>query len=315
MRFAATPTLDTDGPVAEAMADLWWLMLALGALVFVLFLALLIRGLLRGAPEGVDDEEHHRRLTRRWIGLGGVALPAIVISVVFGATLRTMADVPSDTSVDALEVQVTGHQFWYEVRYPQHGIVTANEIHLPVGRQIEFRLTSADVIHSFWIPALGGKLDMLPERTNTLVLQADEPGVHTSRCAEFCGLQHALMGMVVVVEPADEFDAWVERHVSFTEPESPGAREGRGVFISAGCVECHAFRGGEQIRGDGPPGPDLTWLTERRTLGAATIPNTEQNLIDWITDPHVFKEGIEMPASTLTRTQLDALLAYLRADG
>lgn len=302
--------LDPRGPIADAIVDLWWLMLALGAAVFVVFAVLLVMGLRREAPDDEADEARHRDLVRRWIGAGGVAMPALVIVVVFAATLQTMREVPERASGDALEVEVIGHQWWYEVRYPDEGVVTANEIHVPVGRDLAFTLLSEDVIHSFWIRELGGKLDMLPERANRLILHADEPGEYRSRCAEFCGLQHAKMGLVVIAEPATDFAAWIEQHRGVRETGNADTAEGRGIFLRAGCVECHALRGDD---GGESRGPDLTDLPMRTTLGAMPLPNTRENLAAWISDPHQFKKGVSMPATPLRDDELDALVDYLTA--
>lgn len=189
------------------MADLWWLMLALGTAVFIGFAVLLAIGL-RRRPGGPPDVEEQPRVGS-WIVGGGVVMPLIVLVVVFGATVQAMRILPVAAPADALTVEIVGHQWWYEVSYPDQGITQVDELRIPVGRPIELRLTSADVIHSFWVPELGGKLDMLPDGVNTLVLQADEPGEHRARCAEFCGLEHTHMQLRVVAEPPAQFDAWV----------------------------------------------------------------------------------------------------------
>jgi cytochrome c oxidase subunit II len=202
--------LDPQGPVAEAMADLWWLMLGLGVAVFVAVAVVLALGLFRRRPGGEPPAGRQRpNPFGRWFVVGGVVVPLAILLIVFGATVRAMRLVPTTAPPEALVIEVVGHQFWWEVRYPDAGVTATNELHLPVGRPVHLRLTSADVIHSFWVPALAGKVDLLPDRTNTLVLQADEPGRHTSRCAEFCGLQHTRMVLTVVAEPEDQFAAWV----------------------------------------------------------------------------------------------------------
>lgn len=187
------------------MADLWWLMLALGAAVFAVFAVLLAVGLLRRPA----DPERAGGRSDRWILGWGVLGPLVILAVVFGATIAAMRGVPGEAPADALVIEIVGHRWWYEVRYPDEGVTTNNELHLPVSRPVALRLTSADVIHSFWVPELGGKMDMLPDGVNTLVLQADEPGEHVSRCAEFCGLEHADMRLAVVAEPAASFDSWI----------------------------------------------------------------------------------------------------------
>lgn len=203
---AAGGSLDPQGPVAEAMASLWWVMLGLGAAVFALFAVLLAAGL-RHRADGSEGEQRPNR--RWWLVGGGVVLPFAVITVVFAATLVAMRATPTRPPPDALVVDIVGHQFFYEVSYPEEGIEGRDELHIPVGRPVALRLTSADVIHSFWVPELGGKMDMLPDGVNTLVLQADVPGEHQARCAEFCGLDHAHMELRVVAEPADQFASWL----------------------------------------------------------------------------------------------------------
>lgn len=217
--------LDPQGPVAEITADLWWLMLWLGVAVFVVFAILLARALVRDrASDHVDpaDDRHadpDEPRVARWLWGWGVVGPGIVLVVVFGATVAAMVDLPMRaTTDDALVVQVVGRQFSYEVTYPESGVVVTNELHLPVDREVELRLTSADVIHSFWVPELGGKVDMMPDRINTMVVQADRAGEHRLRCAEFCGLDHAGMVMPVIVEPAADFEAWLTRQVGGGEP-------------------------------------------------------------------------------------------------
>jgi cytochrome c oxidase subunit II len=202
--------LDPQGPVSEAMAELWWVMLGLGVAVFVVVVVVLVLGLFRRRQAGEPQPGGQRPNSfGRWFVVGGVVAPLVVLLVVFGATIRAMRSVPTTAPPEALVVEVVGHQFWWEVRYPAEGITVRDELHLPVGRPVSLQLTSADVIHSFWVPALAGKLDLLPNHTNTLVLEADEPGEHRSRCAEFCGLEHTTMVLTVVAEPEERFALWV----------------------------------------------------------------------------------------------------------
>lgn len=196
------------------MADLWWLTLWLGLAVFIVFAVLLVLGLFRRSePPAADDRDEDADdatgSTARWMLGWGVVGPAIVLVVVFGATIAAMRALPHDAGPDSLVIEVVGHQWFYEVTYPSHGVTTTDELRLPVGQEVALKLTSADVIHSFWVPELGGKLDMMPDRVNTLVLQADAPGEHQMRCAEFCGLEHATMQMPVVAEAPEQFDAWI----------------------------------------------------------------------------------------------------------
>jgi cytochrome c oxidase subunit 2 len=207
MNLASTGSLDPRGPVAEVMADLYWLMLAIGGAVFLLFLVMLGIGLFRRPPEPADPDTSRR--LHRWIVGGGVVLPFLVLLVVYAATVYAMRLVPDEAPDDALRVEVSGFQWRYEVSYPDHGITAVDELHVPVGRPVALRLTSTDVIHSFWVPELAGKLDMLPDGPNTLVIEADEPGRWSARCAEFCGERHATMQITVVAESPEEFEAWV----------------------------------------------------------------------------------------------------------
>ena len=202
--------LDPQGPVSGAMADLFWLMLGLGGAVFVAVVVVLGLGLFRRRPadEGQPDRQRGDSFGR-WFVVGGVVVPLVILLIVFGATVRAMRFVPTTAPPEALVIEVVGHQFWWEVRYPEQGVTVRDELHLPVGRRVNLQLTSADVIHSFWVPELAGKLDLLPARTNTLVLEADQPGVHRSRCAEFCGLEHTRMVLTVVAESEERFAAWV----------------------------------------------------------------------------------------------------------
>ncbi len=311
MTLFLAQALDPEGPVADSAAGLWWLMLALGVAVFVVFAAVLAVGLFRTRPG--DAPESGSQPSDRfgpWLVGGGVAMPLIIIAVVFAATVHAMRDVPTTAPVGALVVEVVGHQWWWEVHYPAEGITTANEMHIPVGRPVALQLTSADVIHSFWVPALGGKLDLLPDYTNTLVLEADEPGRHVNRCAEFCGLQHTLMGMDVVAEPPEGFAAWVaSRQPPAADPASADARRGLGVFLGAGnCASCHTVRGTEAT---GSRAPDLTHVAGRASLGAAAVPNTPDQRARWVSDPHTSKRGVAMPATDISGDELADLLAYL----
>ena len=301
--------LEPHGPVAAAIAELWWLMLALSGVVFAVFLVVLVAALVR-RPR--DDNEGrpagNPRSSILWIAAGGVAMPVVVILLVLALTVATM-DTVSRAAPDPLVIDVTGHQWWWEVEYPELGVTTSNEIHLPVGRPVEVRLRSADVIHSFWVPALAGKKDALPEDINILLLEADQAGSLHGSCAEFCGLQHAKMDLLVVAEPPEEFEAWVAGQV-LPAATGPSAETGTAaaLFDRAGCSDCHTIRG---TGADGTAGPDLTHLASRRTLGGGTIPNDRANLTAWIRNPHDAKPGVLMPASELDDQDVAALVEYL----
>ncbi len=317
MRPLADGSLDPQGPAAQTIADLWWIMLGLGAVVFVVFGIALALGLFRRRPHSDDGSSNQASsVSGRWFAVVGVVLPAIVVVVVLVATVVAMRALPNSPSGSpgALEIEIIGHQWWWEVRYSEEGFTTANELHIPVGRSVTLRLSATDVIHSFWVPRLGGKIDMLPDGTNTMVLEADAPGEHSSQCAEFCGIGHANMALTVVAEPEREFLSWVAARQRPTE-EPSGETEQRGldVFMASECADCHTIRGASEA--DTADGPDLTHFADRPDLGATFLPNTRANLADWIRDPHAIKPGVKMPATELSEEELDALLDYLEGLG
>jgi cytochrome c oxidase subunit II len=287
-------------------------MLALGGVIVVVFAVLLVRGLFRrGSSEGAGEDVARQRPTAtglRWIFVGGVAGPTIVLIALMWLTLAAMKVVSPIPPADAVTIEVIGHQWWWEVNYPDHQVTTANEIHIPVGVPVELILRSDDVIHSFWVPALHGKLDALPDYPTTLVLHADQAGQYRGACAEFCGLQHAKMGLLVVATPLEQFEAWVVGQQQPAPAPSGAAQQGLEVFLSSECVDCHTIRGTGAIAGIGP---DLTHLADRMTIGAGTLPNETEYLAAWIRDPHASKEGVEMPAAELSDDDLEALLLYL----
>ncbi|MEZ5406526.1 MAG: cytochrome c oxidase subunit II [Acidimicrobiales bacterium] len=200
--------LEPAGPSAGVVADLWWLMLALGTAVFVLVVALLAVGVVRS---GRGDTGDWRSRSSWWLLGGGVALPSVVITVVLVATVATMRALPDEAgATPGLAIEVTGRQWQWDVVYPDHGVRSVDEVHLPAGEPVLLRLRSADVIHSFWVPALAGKMDALPDHENTLIVEADEPGTYSGVCAEFCGVGHTAMRITVVVHDRAGFDNWIE---------------------------------------------------------------------------------------------------------
>jgi cytochrome c oxidase subunit 2 len=237
-----------------------------------------------------------------------VALVALLFqSVVTGRALNTLR------TPDALRIDVTGNQWWWDVQYenPVAGlrVTTANEIHIPVGRPIAFNLFSNDVIHSFWIPNLQGKIDLVPGRRNELWLQADKAGVYRGQCAEYCGLQHAKMALVVVAEAPDDFERWLAANrAPAAAPVTPEQQRGKDVVEKGPCAMCHNITG---TLAGGRTAPDLTHIASRSTLGAGAIPNMHGYLAGWITDPQAIKPGNRMPPPGLSSDELQAVLAYL----
>jgi cytochrome c oxidase subunit 2 len=213
----------------------------------------------------------------------------------------------------AVTVEVTGHQWWWEIQYddaiPSQRVITANELHVPVGQPIVLKVTSRDVIHSFWVPNLQGKRDLIPGYTTALSVRADRTGVFRGQCAEFCGLQHAHMAFDVIVESEKDFAAWLDRmRQSASDPEQAPERRGHDVFMQSRCAGCHTVRGSQAA---GQIAPDLTHVATRRTLGAGTLPNTPDNLAAWIRDPQHAKPGNQMPPTALTSEDLRTLVVYL----
>lgn len=301
--------LDPHGRGAREIAELWWVMFGAGTAVMVLVLVVLIRVARR--HRAVTPADEAERSGRRWVLLGGVVLPIVVIVPISVLTLQTGNALNAPADDDAVEIELTGVQFWWEVVYPETGAVTANELHIPVDRDVHITMGSRDVIHSFWVPSLHGKVDLLPGETTELVLQADDPGEYEALCAEFCGIQHAHMRLVVIAHEADEFDEWLAGVSADARPPSTAqAREGAAVFHAVGCASCHTIRG---TAAQGQVGPDLTHIASRPTLGAGTIDNTRGNLGGWIANPQRIKPGNHMPPSILEGTELIALLDYLES--
>jgi cytochrome c oxidase subunit II len=228
--------------------------------------------------------------------------------------VTTQAAIATPANTD-LTVRVTGRQWWWEVSYldrsPSLIATTANEIHIPVGRPVRLEVVSGDVIHSFWIPELAGKTDLIPGQENVMWLEANRPGVYHGQCAEYCGLQHAKMAMEVVAEPPDAFARWLERQrAPAATPAGTNAAAGAHVFATYACALCHTVRG---TMAGGRLGPDLTHVGGRRTIAAGTIANTRGNLLGWIENPQAFKPGTLMPAVPLEGRELDDLTAYLQS--
>jgi cytochrome c oxidase subunit II len=306
-----TSALEPLGPGAALIADLWWLMFWLALPVGIVVTGLLLFAIFRGWRGRVADGGPPVSDTA-FIVVGGIVVPAVILLLLVVATLRTGAALSTPPDPAALRIDVVGHQFWWEVRYPDDGVVTANEVHIPVGQSVEILLTSPGVIHSFWVPSLNGKQDMNPGETNVIRLRADEPGVYRGLCAEFCGVQHALMQFLVVAQPPAEFAGWIaERRRPPAPPADATAQEGRRVYAAVGCASCHRVAGQVDAGAAGSAGPDLSHLATRRTLAAAIVDNTRANRAAFILDPHAIKPGNSMPPTDLHGEELQALLAYL----
>ncbi|MEA3216996.1 MAG: cytochrome c oxidase subunit [Acidimicrobiia bacterium] len=298
--------LDPKGSSASTLTTIWWLLFGAALVVFVVVTVLILWGAFR--RPGGDLPGKMRPGT--FIGVGGVAIPALILA---GVGVLTVWGVNRLRSIDpgAMRIEVEGRQYWWVVRYPSEGVITANEIHVPAGRQIDLVLTSSDVVHSFWVPQLDGKTDHVPGQTNHMRMQADTPGVYLGQCAEFCGLSHAWMRLRVVVDEPAAFAAWADAERASANPATDAAAQrGREVLQSTACAGCHTVRGTD-ARGD--LGPDLTHVGSRATIGAGVLPNNPQNVADFIRRPQDIKPGNVMPPVPLSDGQVNDLVAYLES--
>jgi cytochrome c oxidase subunit II len=301
----APSTLDARGPAADRIATLWWLLLVIATVVFAVVVGFLLVAIAR-ARRRDSPVRRDAGWGERFIVIAGVVVPALILIAVFVVSLRDMVALSDRGNEADLTIVVIAHDWWWEVRYP-NGAVTANEIHMPAGEPVRFQLLTDDVIHSFWVPQLQGKVDHITGRENYIWLEADEPGRYRGQCAEFCGLQHANMGFDVVAQPRADFDAWVDAAAAPATTTMP-AVDGENLFLEGTCAGCHAIRG---TTADADVGPDLTHLADRETLMAGMLPNTRANLARVVTDPQSIKPGAAMPPTDLSDEELDALLDYL----
>jgi len=316
--------LDAAGPQAAHISSLWSLTLAICAAVFAVVLVALVLALRRGrsargaasAPDATTpDLSSLTSSESRLVASVSVAtvVSAALLVVLVGASVLTDRALASLDLAGALHVEVTGHQWWWSIRYddadPSRIFETANELHIPVGRPVVVSLESSDVIHSFWVPNLHGKKDLIPGQTATIRLRADRPGRYRGLCAEYCGLQHAWMDYTVVAEAPADFEAWAAaQRKDAPEPADDRAKHGRDLFLSGSCMLCHTIQG---TTGGGRNAPDLTHVASRPSLGAGVLANDAANLARWISNPQQFKPGVNMPAHPLPEADMQALVAYL----
>lgn len=304
-----------EGTRSAAINENTLVLTILGGLVWVIVVVAVLWAAFRRNREADSAVDRREILT---VVVAGVAIPAVIIVAVTAHSIGVLNRIDPRDADDNLAVEVIGHKFWWEVRYPDAEVVTANEVHIPAGERVRIRLEAEDVIHSFWVPALTGKMDLIPGVTNETWIETDNPGTYWGQCAEYCGTQHARMRFVVVVHDPAEFDQWLaaqaEPAVEVTDTTAGGyddpdlIRRGREVFMSASCVYCHTIAGTEAT---GTFGPDLTHLAGREYLAAGTIPNQRGHLAGWIVDPQSIKPGSLMPGTDISGDDLQALLAYL----
>jgi cytochrome c oxidase subunit II len=305
--------LDPRGEHAEILARIFWWMSGGAIVLWLLVLAITLRAAFRSASE--SSEPQRLQGAKRLIIYGGVVVPSVLLTVLLGYGLALLPRMLASAPTGSLQVQVEGRQWWWRIRYlPANGepVELANEIRLPVGEPVEFLLESHDVIHSFWIPSLGGKVDMIPGRQTRLSLLPTKTGELRGVCAEFCGDSHAFMAFPVVIEEKIEFARWLDNQRALSRAPST-AREGDGlsVFLQSGCGACHSVRG---TRADGVIGPDLTHVGARLSLGAGALPNQTLDFERWVSSTSRLKPGAHMPPfGMLPRTELSALAAFLES--
>ncbi|HEX3432017.1 MAG TPA: c-type cytochrome [Rhizomicrobium sp.] len=306
------------GDKAYPVVALTWGVTIIAAAVIVI-IALLVsgaiwhrRGLAFEAPGHLLETSRPGR-GASWIWMG-VGLSSLVLLFAIVWTMRVLAQVAYPSSAAPFTIEVTGKQWWWQVRYladdTARVFATANEIHIPTGVPLKFKLIGGDVIHSFWVPALSGKTDTIPGQTNETWLEAKRPGVYRGQCTEYCGLQHAHMGMMVVAQTPQAFRAWWDHQLQSPAPTTNGQVAAGRIDFAMHCGSCHTVRGTEA---SGILGPDLSHLMTRRTIAAATLPNTPANLVRWISDPQGVKPGAFMQKPELTSHELADILAYLKS--
>jgi cytochrome c oxidase subunit II len=298
-------------PQTHDIRTLWWWMFAVATVIFLGSLGMLGLAWIRRGTPGLPFFGEREVVPQSLVLIFGIGIPLAILISLFGVAdvylvRKTAAPDPKQT---ALTIQVIGHQWWWEIRYPGTDAITANEIHIPVDTRVNIVATTADVIHSFWVPELARKIDEVPGRQNRVLLYTTQPGRYRGQCAEFCGFQHANMSLFVVAQPRSAYNTWLSNMASpATSPTATMAKAGERVFMANQCASCHMIRG---TPARGLVGPDLTHVASRRTLAAAEIRNTPSELRAWIADPQGIKPGSRMPNLGLSATDYNEIAAYL----
>ncbi|MBF6589995.1 MAG: cytochrome c oxidase subunit II [Ktedonobacterales bacterium] len=306
--------LNAKGPIAAKEAWLFWLILIIATIVFVLVTGALLYSIIRFRAR--PDSPAPRQLAGNTkLEIAWTIVPSVVLFIVLVATIATMLGLAQPTNKQALRVTAIGHQWWWEFQYPDLSIVTADELHIPAGQVVQIDLRSDNVIHSFWVPQLGGKTDVIPGHNNSMWLQADAPGgPYRGECAEFCGTQHANMDFTVIVDSASTFQTWVaNQQLPAAPPTQQQLTQGARLFAQGQCVGCHQINGVNKLAT--VIGPNLTHFGSRILIAGGVLENTRDNLRNWIANAQTVKNGSDMPSfgSTYSSSDLDALVAYLES--
>lgn len=309
---SSSPTvLDPKGPIAAKEAGLFWLILIIASVVFVLVAGFLLYSIIRYRAR--PDSPAPRQVGGNFgLEITWTIVPSVVLLIVLVATITTMFQLTQPNDPGTITVRAIGHQWWWEFQYPDLNIVTADEMHIPAGHVAHIDLVSDNVIHSFWVPALGGKTDVIPGHNNAMWLKGDNPGgPYRGECAEFCGTQHAHMDFAVMVDSPADFATWASNQQSGPVAPTPGQiAAGEQVYAHGKCITCHVINGVDKLTN--PIGPNLTHFGSRLLIAGAVLSNTPENLRSWIYDAQAIKNGSDMPSFTdMSSDDLDALVAYL----
>ncbi len=315
--------VDPAGPQSGRVDTLWWSFFWLLGAIFVIVMVLTVmtlarrhRGFGQEPLETIHKASEETESRLRQVVTGATITTIVILFVLIIASVGIgKANSELQNKKNPLTIQVTGNQWWWQIQYlnrdPTQILTTANEMHIPVGRPIQIRGISNDVIHSFWVPNLNGKRDLIPSHVTTEWIEADRPGVYRGQCAEFCGLQHAHMAIWVIAEPEDKFDAWMKESLQpAAAPSNAMQQKGQQVFMNSACIYCHQIQG---TTASGQNGPDLTHFGSRRGIAANTVPNTMGNLAGWILDPQSTKPGNHMATIAVNSTDLQPLVEYLES--
>ena len=299
-------------PASQQARDidlLFQVVLAISILIFLLVSGLILYCVFRFRRRS-EDTIPTQNFGNLKLEITWTVIPFLIVTAMFFFSVWTMHAVDPPPLDRQPDITIVAHQWWWEVHYPKTGVITANEIHIPTGKNLLFRITSADVVHDFWVPRLARKIDAIPNRMNFAWISAEKPGLYLGSCAEYCGVEHAWMRIRVSAQPPEAFEEWQQSQLAIpAEPTSGEAAQGYALFMKLPCSNCHRIAG---TPAQADIGPDLSHLGSRQTLAAGVLDNTRGNLEAWIADPQKLKPGCNMPNLQLKAHELLALTAYLK---